>query len=144
MRITKSYRGVAMAGGSRITGSTRYFKAHPEDVGAMIHETTHIVQRYRSRSNPSWLVEGLADYIRNFIFEPGKLGRLNPERSHYNDSYRTTAVFLAYVTDQYDRNLISKLNTLMREGRYREDVFKEFTGKTVQELGEEWRETLKR
>src|SRR4029079_1285865 len=130
------YRGVAMAGGSRITGSARYFKAHPEDVGAMIHETTHIVQRYRSRSNPSWLVEGLADYIRNFVFEPGKGRRPNPERAHYNDSYQTTAAFLVYGTHKYDRTLISKLNTLMREGRYREDGFKEFTGKTVQERGE--------
>ena len=139
--LSTAWRWPAAAGSPARLG---YFKAHPDDVGAMIHETTHIVQRYRSRSNPGWLVEGVADYIRFFIFEPGKLGRLNPDRAHYNDSYRTTAAFLAYVTDTYDKTLVSKLNTLMREGRYREDAFKEFTGKTVQELGEEWRATLKR
>ena len=47
MTLKKSYRGVAAASGSRITGSVKYFKDHPDDVGAMIHETAHIVQHYR-------------------------------------------------------------------------------------------------
>jgi hypothetical protein len=31
----------------------------------------------------------------------------------------------------------------MRKGEYREELFKDLTGKTVQELDEEWRESLK-
>ncbi|AGA29557.1 basic secretory protein-like protein [Singulisphaera acidiphila] len=144
MRISSSYNGVAEAGGGNILGSTKFFKAHPDDVGAMIHETVHIIQRYRSRKNPGWLVEGVADYIRFFLFEPGKIGPINAKRARYDGSYRTTAAFLAYVTDKYDKSLISKLNVHMREGTYKEDLFKELTGKTVQELDEEWRESLKR
>ena len=68
-------------GGGRITGSVKYYKDHPDDLGSMIHETVHIIQNYRSRRNPGWLVEGLADYIRFFEYEkpasadrPGQCG----------------------------------------------------------------------
>jgi len=142
--LKKNDRGVASASGSRITGSVSYFKAHPEDVGAMVHETTHIVQHYRGRANPGWLVEGVSDYVRFFKFEPGKIGRINPDRAHYNSSYRVTAAFLAYVTDKYDKKLVLTLNKLMREGQYKEEVFKQLTGKTVQELDVEWRASLRR
>ena len=143
MALKSDYNGVAEAGGRRITGSVKFFKDHPDDKGAMVHETTHIVQRYRGGGNPGWLVEGVADYIRFFVYEPGKIGRLNPDRVKYNDSYRTSAAFLAYLTDQYDKQIVNKLNALMRSGKYREDVFQEITGKTLQELGEEWRKSLR-
>ena len=139
MALKSSYRGVAAAGGGRITGSVKYFQAHPDDFGAMVHETVHIVQNYRGRGNPSWLVEGVADYIRFFLYEPGKIGRINAERAHYNNSYRVSASFLAYVTEQYDKELVLKLNKLMREDKYKEEIFKDLTGKTLPELDEEWR-----
>jgi hypothetical protein len=134
----------AMAGGSRITGSVKWFKDHPDDVGAMIHETVHIVQRYHSRNNPGWLVEGVADYIRFFQYEPGNIGRINPKTARYDGNYRVSARFLAYVSEKYDKDLVLKLNRAMREGSYSEDLFKQFTGKTVQELDEEWRATLQK
>ncbi len=141
MIITPDYNGVAMAGGNRITGATKWFKAHPEDLGAMIHETTHIVQRYRGRGNPGWLVEGVADYFRFFIYEPGKIGRIARD-PHYNQAYRTTAAFLKFVTDKYDKDLVKKLNKAMREGTYKDQMFKDLTGKTLPELDEEWRTSL--
>jgi hypothetical protein len=144
MSLKSSYNGVAATSGDRITGSVKFFKKHPDDVGAMIHETVHIVQRYRSRRNPGWLVEGVADYIRFFKFEPGKIGPINPERAHYDQSYRVSAAFLAYLVETYDKQIVLKLNKMMREGEYTEDIFKELTGKTVHELDDEWRSTLRR
>jgi hypothetical protein len=144
MTLRKNYRGVAAASGRRITGSVRWFKDRPEDRGAMIHETVHIVQQYRTRNNPSWLVEGIADYIRFFKYEPGKLGRIDPRRARYDGSYRVTAAFLAYLTERYDRAIVRKLNRAMREGEYHERLFKQFTGKTLQELGKQWQASLKR
>ena len=142
--LKKSYRGVAAASGSRITGSAKYFKDHPDDVGAMIHETAHIVQHYGGHDNPGWLVEGVSDYVRFFKFEPGKVGRINADRAHYNGSYRVTAAFLAFVTDKYDKHLVLELNQRMREGQYKEEVFKQLTGKTIHELDDEWRAALRR
>jgi hypothetical protein len=143
MTLKKDYRGVAATSGDHIVGSVNYFKAHPDDVGAMVHETVHVVQRYRGKS-PGWLVEGIADYIRFFKYEPGKLGRINPSRAKYNGSYRVSAAFLAYVKDKYDKDLVRKLNAALRESRYEDAMFKQWTGKTLQELDTEWRASLGR
>ncbi len=83
MTLSKKYNGVAAASGNRITGSVDYFTKRPSDVGAMIHETVHVVQQYRGRRNPSWLVEGTADYLRFFIYEPDKLGPINAQRAAF-------------------------------------------------------------
>ena len=53
-----------------------------------------------------------------------------------------TAAFPAYAAEKYDKDLVRKLNHVMREGNYKEEIFKELTGKTVQELDEEWRTSL--
>jgi hypothetical protein len=142
MRLKKDYKGVAAAGGGRITGSVSYFKDHPDDMGAMIHETVHCVQAYRTRNNPGWLVEGIADYIRFFKYEPGKLGKINPQRARYDGSYRVTAAFLAYVADKYDPQLVRKLNKAMREGEYRVEDWKVLTKKSLPELDQEWHASL--
>ena len=144
MTLRKNYRGVAATGGTHITGAVKWFKDHPKDVGAMVHESVHVVQAYHHRGNPGWLVEGIADYIRFFKYEPGKAGPVNPRRAHYNGSYRVTATFLDYVSRKYDKNLVHKLNAAMREGNYSSQIFKDATGKTLEQLDDEWRATLKR
>jgi hypothetical protein len=86
----------------------------------------------------------MADYVRFFKFEPGKLGRIDPDGAHYNDSYRVTAAFLAYLAEKYDKEIVLKLNKILREGHYKAEVFEELTGKTVEQLDEEWRASLPR
>ena len=54
-----------------------------------------------------------------------------------------TAAFLAYLTEKHDKEIVRKLNAAMRAGRYTEHLFKERTGKSVKELDEEWRASLK-
>lgn len=142
MALKSSYKGVAQASGNRITGSVAFFKAHPDDLGAMIHETIHVIQRYRGQGNPGWLVEGIADNIRFFVYEPGKAGPVNSQKAHYNNSYRTSATFLDYVARTYDPQLILQLNRLLREGKYKDDSFQDLTGKTLVELDEEWLKSL--
>jgi hypothetical protein len=57
---------------------------------------------------------------------------------------RQSAACLAYVTDKYDKDFVRKINALIRAERYKEEVFKELTGKTAQELGDEWKSSLRR
>jgi hypothetical protein len=144
MTLKKDYRGVAATGGNRITGSAKFFQDHPDDIGAMVHETVHVVQRYRTRNAPGWLIEGVADWVRFFKYEPGKLGRINPDRARYDGSYRVTAAFLNHVSEKYDKELVRKLNKALREGEYKDELWKELTKKTAKELDEEWRATLKK
>src|SRR5690606_12682055 len=93
--------------------------------------------------SPGWMVEGLADYIRWFLYEPEELRpRPNPDRAHYTDSYRTTGAFLDFVKDKYDEDCIRKFNAAMREGAYSDDLWKVYTGKTADELWSEYVETL--
>jgi Peptidase of plants and bacteria len=143
MDLTNDYRGVAQTGGGEVLGSVTFFKQHPDDFGAMFHETVHVVQQYRRGNTPGWLVEGIPDYLRYFIYEPGKIGRINPNWK-YTDPYRPAAHFLNYVTEKYDKDIVRKINAALREGSYQEELWKLYTKKTVQELGEEWKATLKR
>lgn len=143
----KDMDGVAHTGGKRVECAARWFRANLEGeaVGAVIHELVHVAQQYpRSRTNPVWLVEGTADYIRWFQFEPiRQRPRPNPARAHYTDSYRTTAAFLDYVVRKHDPKLIEKLNAAMREDRYRPELWKTWTGKSIEELWSEYVATLK-
>jgi hypothetical protein len=142
--------GVAFCAGGHIQCSREWFTANldGEAAGAVVHEMVHVVQQYgrgrRGNRNPGWLVEGLADYIRWFLYEPeDQRPRVNPERANYTDSYRTTGAFLDYVVREHDATAIEKLNAAMRRGEYREELWSELTGKTVDELWAEFVATLK-
>jgi hypothetical protein len=150
--ITEDYRGVAATAGTRILCSADWFRKNydGEGTGAVIHELVHVVQQYkrteRGRPNPGWLVEGVADYIRWFKFEPTPTGTRprNPQKAKYTDSYRTTAGFLNFLVEKHDQEIVAKLNAAMRQGQYTSDLWKELTGKTVDELWEEYVAALSR
>ena len=119
-----------------------------EAVGAVVHELVHVVQQYGrgrdGRRPPGWLVEGLADYIRWFQFEPkDQRPKVNPARANYTDGYRTTAAFLNYVVEKHDAELIQKLNAAMRRGKYDADLWKEYTGKDLNELWQQFVAAIK-
>jgi len=144
-------RGVAATSGGHITANSKWLKTEIDGgaTGALIHETVHVIQDYGDNGAPGWLVEGVADYIRFFKFEPEKHGadlvwmrkqrHLSPR---YNASYRVTANFLNWVTENYDKDIVPKLNAAMREGNYSSDLWEKNTGKSVQVLGEEWKKTV--
>jgi hypothetical protein len=119
----------------------------------------HVVQQYGlvRRNNPGatrspgWLVEGMADYVRWFKYEPQSHGadiiwmrKLRYFSPRYDASYRVSANFLNWLTENYDKNIVPQLNEAMREGRYSSDLWGKFTGKTVQELGAKWKENVEK
>ena len=140
----KESNQIAFARGTEIVCGAKWFRAHPDDRGAVVHELVHVVQQYRGRRNPGWLVEGLADYIRWFKYEPrNKRPRPNPNRAKYTDSYQTTGAFLEWLAANKDHEIAVKLNAAMRQGRYAQELWKEYTGQTVDELWAEYIETLR-
>lgn len=145
LTLSKDYQGVAQAGGGQILGSVAWFAAHPDDQGALIHETVHIVQDYTNYGTPrapAWLVEGLDDYIRFFVYEPGKAGPVPPQQARYDASYRITATFLDYLVRTYDKDLVAKLDRELRQGTYRPAFFRRVTGKSAAALNDDWRRSL--
>ena len=140
--------GIANCAGTRINCAAKWFRETltDEPSGAVVHELVHVAQQYRwsdANPNPGWLVEGIPDYIRWFLYEPeSQRPRPNPQRANYNDSYRTSGHFLDYVRRHHDRDIIVKLNAAMRQGRYGEAIWRQATGKSVEELGQEWKASL--
>jgi hypothetical protein len=149
--ITGDYRAVAYATGTDVVCGADWFKKHYESeaVGAVIHELVHVVQQYPetkgATANPVWLQEGVADYLRWFKFEPAPTGTRpdNPDKANYTDSYRTTAGFLNFVVEKHNEEIVAQLNAAMRRGEYHVDLWKKYTGSTVDELWAEYTRTLK-
>ena len=151
-------RGVAGASGTRIRCAASWFRRElqGEAKGAIVHELVHVVQNYgmARRTNPNrtrtpgWLVEGIADYIRWFLYEPQTHGAditsRSISRARYDGNYRISANFLNWVTKTHDRHIVRKFNAAAREGRYIEEMWIGFTGYTVQELGDAWKLSLEK
>ena len=132
----------AAASGSVIHVSAPYVATHPNDEGMIIHELTHIIQGY-PHYNPVWLVEGIADYVRFFLFEPESARpHPKPAQADARASYRTTAAFLDWASRKYDKSLVRKLSQALKADTYTEALFHDLTGKTLDELNAEWKASL--
>ena len=154
--IIRPGRGVADTAGTRVNAYVPWLReeAGGEAVGALVHEMVHIVQQYgearhnpAARENPGWLVEGMADYVRWYLYEPqshgADIGPRHVTRVRYDNSYRPTANFLNWVSEKYDKNLVPEINAVLREGNYDDAFWSQHTGKTIEQLGEEWKAHLK-
>lgn len=156
-------QGVAATGGTRITANSAWLQRElaGEALGALVHEVVHVVQQYGGgrRGNPEavrppgWLVEGIPDYIRWFLFEPESHGAdltwLRKQRHpslRYDAGYRMSANFLHYVVEHYDpkRQLITRLNAACRQAKPTDPLWQEVTGKPLAELAEEWKTTVEK
>jgi hypothetical protein len=151
--FSKDMRGVAATGGNRIRCAAEWFRKNlkGEAKGAVVHELVHVVQNYgwgRKRNpeatrTPGWIVEGIPDYLRWFKYEPESKGAeitsRNIARAKYDANYRISANFLNWVAQNYGEKVIVQLNAAARESKYKEDLWEDWTGKTVQELGDTWK-----
>ena len=131
----------AYASGNTITIAADWIKKHPDDYGMVVHELTHVVQSYpRSKRNDGWLVEGIADYVRFFKYEPEtKLGPIHAD-ANYRQGYRTAARFLDWIEKTHDKDIVVKLNQALRKSEYKDEMFKDVTGESLDEL---WADFLK-
>lgn len=130
----KQMDGVAYTAGNEIHISADWVRRQPNDFGMVVHELTHVVQRY-PRNRAGWLVEGIADYVRLKHFEP-QLERppIDFTRAKHTDAYKTTASFLIHLEEVYGPEVVPRLHAALRTRRYDDGLFKEMTGKTVDEL----------
>lgn len=153
--VDKDAKGVAFASGDKITCAADWFRKNLEGeaVGAVVHEMAHVVQNYgwgrrrtpdgERKRTPGWVVEGIPDYIRWFLYEPETKGaeitERNLSRAKYDANYRITGNFIDWVVRTYDKDIVRKINAAAREAKYSDELWKEHTGKTIQELGDEWK-----
>ncbi len=132
----KDMKGVAFTSGNTITIAGDWIKKSPDDYGMVVHELTHVIQSYRrTKRNDGWLVEGIADYVRFFKYEPKtKLRPVTKPNASYREGYRTTASFLAWIEKTQDKDIVAKLNNALRKSEYKDELFKDSTGKSLDDL----------
>ena len=139
-----AYKGVAACSGTKIVCNPAFYRDHPDDVGSIVHELVHVVQGYGYGDRPTWLVEGIADQIRWFVYEPAeKRSKLDPDKARYDASYQTSGAFLDWAQRTYDPRLVADLNAACRAGEYDRAIWKTLTGKSLEELGTEWKASLR-
>ena len=153
--LDKDAKGVAFASGNKITCAVDWFRKNldGEAIGAVVHEMVHVVQNYgwgrrrapegERKRTPGWIVEGIPDYIRWFLYEPETKGAeittRNLSRAKYDANYRISGNFIHWVVETYDKEVVPKINAAARAAKYSNDLWKEYTGKTLEELGAEWK-----
>ncbi|MFI2742794.1 basic secretory protein-like protein [Zhouia sp. PK063] len=147
VKIDTSYTGVAYANNGSITISSAWLHKMPKDTDVITHEVMHLVQAYGGHSGPGWLTEGIADYVRY------KFGVANKEANwslpdykssqSYANSYRVTARFLLWITENYDKKFVKKMDKHMRSHTYSPELWEKYTGKTLDELWKAYGENPK-
>lgn len=136
-----SLRAPAQASGDRVQISINWMRQHPDDIGIIAHELTHIVQAYPD-PNPGWLTEGIADYARHIYGPANQVGWKLPERltekQSYRDSYGVTARFLLWLDEKFP-DTVDKLHRKMQLREFQITDFQVLTGKDVDTL---WKECV--
>jgi len=123
--------GAAWTSGTDVTLSAPWFSAHPDDSGGVLHEFTHAIMRapiYDDRTR--WLIEGIADWIRDELghdmpwtfayFEPGAA----------TSGYQTTAHFLRWL-EARTPGTVRALSSELISGTYGPEAFETITGASV-------------
>lgn len=136
----KKMRVPAATGGDTISVNAAYVTDHKDDRGMMIHELTHVIQAYpRQKEGLGWLTEGIADYIRFWVYEPQTRQRpIDKEHASYRNSYRITAAFLGWLVKTHDAQVVTKLNAKLRAGNADAKIFDQLLGKSVDDLWKEF------
>jgi len=139
--IDPDYKGVAATSGTFIYYNPEWFFQHPGDIDVVTHEVMHVVQAYK-RSGPGWVTEGIADYVR-FKFGVDNEGAgwsltpFSPKHS-YRDSYRITARFFNWIEEHVKKGFVVELDSHVRAGQYSEGLWQAITGKTLDELWQQY------
>ncbi len=140
LKLKKSEKGVGGTTGTRIQVSSHWIRKHPEDLGLVVHELVHVIQRY-PKNKHGWLTEGIADYIRWAIYE-GKPQAWFPaprKPGGYKQGYRITAGFFLWLESDASPGIVKKLNTAARNRKYDDEIFLKETGRPLETLWDEYK-----
>jgi hypothetical protein len=122
--------------------SAKYVANYQGDVkneitGILYHEMTHVWQWNNNNAAPSWLIEGIADYVR-LTADLARSDWVKPGGGNsWEDSYAVTAYFLQYC-DSVTSGFVAKMNSKLRDG-WDLGFFNDLTGKSVDELWNDYK-----
>jgi len=140
--VDTAYHGVAATDNGRVVYNPKWFEQHPEDIDVVTHEVMHIAQNYKETVGPGWLTEGIADYVRyqfgvNNPAAKWTLPEFKPTQ-HYTNSYRVVARFLVWLDKNKSKGIVPKLDKQLRDHTFTDNSWKQLTGKTLDELWQQY------
>lgn len=136
--VDTAYDGVAATSNGMVVYSSNWMDKHPEDIDVVTHEVMHIVQDYGNSVGPGWLTEGVADYAR-YKFGVDNAGAkwtlpAFKAEHHYENSYRITARFFAWIEKNVKAGTIQAVDASLRDHTYTTEIWKKLTGKDLDTL----------
>jgi hypothetical protein len=125
----------AWTSGRTVTVNARWFREHPEDVGGCLHEFAHAVMHAPARERDSWLVEGIADYVRDALGFDARWTFAHHEPAGARAGYQTTAHFLLWV-ERRSPGAVREIARRLSRGAYEDAAFEEVVGASLDDLVE--------
>ncbi len=123
--------GAAWTSGTNVFLSARWFAEHPDDAGGVLHEFTHAVMQAPTYDQTTiWLIEGLADYVRDELGYDAPWTKAHHEPGKATAGYQTTAHFLQHVERRHP-GTVKRLAQALIADTYSEDTFRQCTGKPL-------------
>jgi hypothetical protein len=120
--------------GTTIVLGERWFAAHPDDVGCVLHELTHaFMWAPGSDEDTIWLIEGIADYVRDAMGHEAAWTRPYHEPGSVRSGYQTTAHFLLWLEARRPGS-VAGLSRRLGAGTYDEAAFGELTEYPLEDL----------
>lgn len=131
IHVERQGPGAAWTAGTDVFLSSRWFSEHPEDIGGVLHEFTHAIMRAPTYDGTtSWLIEGLADYVRDELGHDAPWTQAHHEPGKATAGYQTTAHFLQHVEREHP-GTVKRLAQALIADTYGPDVFRRCTGKPL-------------
>ena len=132
---------IAFVKDDTIIVSAPFVRSHLGDLGMLAHEAVHVVQAYPKHKDV-WVSEGIADYIRYYVVEPGSPhAAFDIASDTYRRGYQPAAALLNWLVDTRNPRTIFLLDELLVAGSYREKFWKKTFGKTADQLWTEFKKT---
>lgn len=131
IHVARGGAGAAWTSGTDVYLSSRWFAAHPDDVGGCLHEFTHAIMRAPTYDDSTaWLIEGIADYVRDVLGHSASwtFGHYEPGKA--TAGYQTTAHFLMWL-ESTAPGAVRSLSSRLANGSYTETTFLQVTGRSL-------------
>ena len=132
IHVARHGSGAAWTNGSDVYLSSRWFAAHPDDVGGCLHEFAHAIMRAPTYDDgTAWLIEGIADYVRDILGHSASWTFAHHEPGKATAGYQTTAHFLIWL-DATVPGAVRTLSQRLADDTYTGTSFIEITGRSLE------------
>jgi hypothetical protein len=136
--------GAAWTNGLQITMNERWFSAHPDDAGCVLHELAHAYMRapvYDEKTG--WLLEGIADHVRDVLGFDAAWTFAHFQPGGATAGYQTTADFLAWLEGRAP-GCVRSISRELMAGTYDARAFARASGTELEGLVAEYEADRKR